>query len=103
MPEPLSKGDLMDAMDLHDIPAYMQSSFADYILEGTPTGGFLYAILTNDLKSACNKADDTNKHRIYEYVRFLFNVAPMNCWGSVENVTKWSEARKQERKAKRAD
>jgi len=82
-----------------NIPSYMIDGLLDYILEHCPAGSFLTAILCNDLRQACNKADETNKHLIWEYVYFLFNHAPMGCWGSEERVAEWLESGRKMREA----
>lgn len=71
------------------IPGYMHQGLVDYIVDGKPPGGFLIAVLTNDLKNACQAADDTNRHLIYHYVEFLWNHAPAACWGSLGRVKIW--------------
>lgn len=80
---------LLKKLEDTKIPRYMHHTLAYYIAEGKPTGHFLTAVLTNDLKEACNRADDDNKDRLYDYVFFLYNNAPSACWGSPENVAEW--------------
>jgi hypothetical protein len=60
-----------------------------YILEGLPVGDFLTALLTNDLKGTFQKADEENIKKIYQYVYFMWNHAPIGCWGSLEKVQEW--------------
>ena len=80
-------------MDHYGIPDYMQDGLSFYLSEGRPVGNFLTAVLTNNLKEACNRADDTNIRLLPNYVSFLYNQAPMNSWGSEERVTAWIEQR----------
>lgn len=80
---------LLRGMAQCHLPPHMHDGLLNYILTGRGTGHFLTAILTNDLKGACNRADDENQRRLYDYVFFLVNYAPMGCWGSVENVERW--------------
>lgn len=87
----MAKDRLLDALKGTKIPDYMHETLVAYILTGRPTGGFLYAILTNDLKQACGKADAANQQAIYDYVFFLVNNAPAVCWGSPERVDKWMD------------
>jgi len=79
------------ALEASKIPGYMHHALVSYITEGKPTGGFLNAVLCNDLKGACNKADEANQVALYDYVFFLFNDAPVACWGSPERVARWME------------
>jgi hypothetical protein len=71
------------------IPYHMQEGILNWIFEGVPTGHFLSAVLSNDLKEACKRADSMNSRLIYDYVYFLYNYAPMGCWGSEEKVAAW--------------
>ena len=86
---------LQAALEGTKIPDYMWTKLINYIVEGVPTGGFLHAILSNDLKRACNAADEANQLAIYDYVFFLHNNAPAACWGSPERVANWMEIAKQ--------
>lgn len=86
---------LHEALNESRIPDYMHTGLVDYITEGNPVGGFLHAILSNDLKRACNAADDNNQKVIYDYVLFLYNFAPAACWGSPERVEQWMKLMKE--------
>lgn len=84
------------------IPGYMQEGLVRYVVNHRPTGGFLTAVLSNDLKRACSSADDENKIKIWSYAFWLFNYAPQQCWGSPENVDAWLELGKKERERRAA-
>lgn len=73
------------------IPDYMIHSVIAYILEGRAVGHFLTAVFSNDLKEACNRADEENAKKIYNYVSFLYNNAPIGCWGSPDSFKRWLE------------
>jgi len=60
-----------------------------YVEQRVPTGSFLRAILENNLKEACMRADSENIKVIPIYVSWLFNEAPGICWGSPEKVKDW--------------
>jgi len=60
-----------------------------YINNKIPTGGFLHAVLSNDLAEACMRADSLNKHRLFEIVSYIYNNLPIDSWGSNEKVDKW--------------
>ena len=94
----MAKDRLLAALEGTKIPSYMWDGLVDYIVDGIPTGGFLRAILTNDLKAACYAADDANKGCIYDYVFFLVNHAPAACWGSPERVKHWGQVAQQIKK-----
>jgi hypothetical protein len=67
-----------------------------YIEHGIPPGHFLTAILSNDLREACERADDDHKHTLFEIVGWLYNEAPSPCWGSPDKFAAWIEARRPE-------
>jgi hypothetical protein len=75
----------------------VQAALLRYVLEGIPTGDFLRALLSNDLKETLARADDTSILAVRALVRWLYNEAPAPCWGSREAVTKWIEAARKER------
>ena len=60
-----------------------------YVNHQIPTGGFLQAVLENDLKEACARADDINRYRLFEIVQYCYNEIPSICWGTPEKVSKW--------------
>lgn len=64
-------------------------SLINYIENGTPTGGFLKAVLSNDLFGAYHRADGNNQNHVREIVRAIYNYAPADCHGSKEAYEKW--------------
>lgn len=74
------------------IPGHMHEGLKAYVMKGLPPGGFLTAVLSNDLKEACGKADSINRHAIFQWVQFLHNDAPALCWGSPDRVEAWIAA-----------
>jgi hypothetical protein len=81
--------------DYSQIPRHMMESMVRYMHDRIEPGGFLYAVVTNDLKGAVARADSTNIELIPVYVSFLYNEAPSECWGSNEKVGKWLSGREQ--------
>jgi hypothetical protein len=79
----------MKTMDDFRVPQHMQDGIAAYIKDGVPQGGFLTAVLTNNLKGACGAADEINRHHIWDIVNYLYNCAPYPCWGSQEKHDAW--------------
>lgn len=71
------------------IPPHMMAAMQRYVQEGVQPGSFLSAIISNDLKEACARADDINKDLIWEYAHWFYNHAPSSCWGSPENMENW--------------
>lgn len=71
------------------IPDYTMEALSRYIYEHIPTGGFLEAVLSNNLSEACGRADENNQRVLPELVAFLYNKAPGNCWGSPARYAAW--------------
>ena len=67
------------------IPEYTMESLREYLLEGTPVGGFLRAVLENDLFGAVGRADPENQAALPKIVALIYNVFP----GSSRNYEEW--------------
>lgn len=83
--------ELQDVLRISPIPARMHGGLIRYVAHHKEPGGFLTAVLENNLRRACAKADDENKYLLFDYVVFLHNRCPAACWGSEDAVTKWIE------------
>jgi len=83
----------LNEMASYGIPTHCREGLVKYIVYGVPTGGFLRAVLSNDLKETYATADDTNGHYVRNYVQFLYSVAPSACWGSPEKYEVWIKIR----------
>jgi hypothetical protein len=57
---------------------------------GIEPGGFLMAVLTNDLKEAMGRADAYNRASLFSIVSFCYNELPSPCWGSPDKVKVWA-------------
>ncbi len=77
------------SMTYDDLP--LKNALDRYIRAGECLGHFLSAVVSNDLKEACGRADDTNLPFIPLYVQYLYNEAPGACWGSKERMEAWHE------------
>ena len=75
------------------IPERMMESLQRYIEHKVPLGGFLTAVICNDLAEACKRADEENLENLPAFVAYLYNEAPSQCWGSEEKMNAWLEAR----------
>ncbi len=54
-----------------------------------PTGDFLRAVLSNDLREAIGRADDGNLDALIHIVAYCYNDIPGHCWGTPEAVEGW--------------
>ena len=75
----------------YGIPGYMQGGLIRYFENRVPPGGFLIAVLENDLVRAFDHADPQNQAAMHGYVMWLYNAAPgrPNGWGSPNAVREW--------------
>ena len=73
----------------HDAGLDYVGSLRLYVEHRVAPCGFLCAVLTNDLQGAFAKADDKNRQRMLEIVRYVYNELPSECWGSKEKVKTW--------------
>ena len=71
------------------IPEHMHNGLRLYVEEHIPTGSFLEAVISNNLRDAVAQADDKNIRNIPAFVNWLYNSAPGDCWGSPEAYAKW--------------
>lgn len=69
--------------------ASMKESLTRYVEKGTPTGGFLEALLSNDLFAAFARADEAGRTHMEELVRHIYWNVPSGCHGSTQKVTAW--------------
>lgn len=72
----------------------IKDSLNRYVNEKIPTGGFLYAVLANDLMMAFARADLENRNSMFEIVKYVHNNLPIDCYGSYEKVERWLNADK---------
>ena len=79
------------AIDYSGLPDGLRGGMQRYIEERIQPGDFLLAVLTNNLRTSLARADETNKPLLEGIVRWLYNNAPGDCWGSVANVHLWLE------------
>ncbi len=71
------------------LPVTLHAGLREYIAARRPVGGFLTAVLSNDLAEACKRADEDNRTRICDVLVFLHAYAPAPCWGSPDKVHAW--------------
>ena len=63
-------------------------------------GGFLVAVLSNDLADACARADDENAVTLAAIASYCRDSLPYGSWGSLEKVKAWDAAHRDLRQVK---
>lgn len=71
------------------INQWAKESIDLYVSERRDPGDFLTAVLSNDLREACARADDSERLNIHQTVQYCYNHIPAGCWGSRERVKSW--------------
>lgn len=71
------------------LPERLRPGLRGYLLDGHPVGGFLTALIENDLMTAAVKADPESLAALPALARFLYNDTPSSCWGSRTHREEW--------------
>lgn len=82
---------------MNKIPERMLSAIHAYIDGGVIPGGFLRAVICNNMREACCLADEENLQNLPAYVKYFYNNAPGICWGSKERMRAWVTAKEEAR------
>lgn len=78
-------------IDYSILPSSLRDGTRLWIENGIPPGGFLQAVIANNLVEAVGRADHKNIDLLREIVLFFYSQAPSDCWGSVQNLHDWSK------------
>lgn len=70
-------------------PPEIKDSLERYHVSGIPTGGFLRAVLENNLMDAVGRADGTNVRYLPGIASYVYNQLPTGSHGSVARVAEW--------------
>jgi len=76
---------------------YTKAGIDRFVIDGTPPGDFLWAVLTNNLAESFRRADMDNLANMREIVAYCWNHIPADCWGSPKKVEAWIEMKAKER------
>ena len=83
--------------EMNSCPENIKESIRAYV-QGRPTGGFLEAVLGNDLMEAVMRADAVNRECLPGILAFVWENVPGDMWGSPaavdDHLLKCREARK---------
>lgn len=81
----------MEDWKYENLPEHMRRGVALYIEHGVEPGSFLYWILCNNFVEAARRADNINQLFLFHWAHWLYNYAPIPCWGNEEKVNAWIE------------
>ena len=71
------------------VPHLTIESLDRYLQDRIPTGSFLHAVLSNDLRESFGRADSFNTAALGEIVKLCYWDIPGCAWGSPEDVRSW--------------
>ena len=66
-----------------------EQSLRRYLDHRISPGGFLTAVLSNDLLEAMQYADRESREELFAIVCWLVRYFPSGCWGSPQRVHAW--------------
>ena len=66
-----------------------QEAIFNYLVYGWEPGGFLTAVMANDLHRAATVADVENVKRLAHVARFVVYALPHGCYGNYDQVKTW--------------
>lgn len=70
--------------DGYNIPEHTKDALVRYYIDGYMPGGFLTAVLCNNLMGAVSAADSHNLRALKDICTFVYNDMPANTWGSAK-------------------
>lgn len=79
----------LDDIRYEDLPESLQEGMRRYIEHGIRPGGFLAAVLENNLCQAFWHADRENLPQLRKIVDWCNEELPCVCWGSEKRVDEW--------------
>jgi hypothetical protein len=81
------------------IPERIRQALDRYHNDGILPGGFLRAVLTNDLFGVIRHADPDSYAALREIASYVYNELPSKCHGSEKKMLAWSDEKRAERLA----
>lgn len=94
----MTEDDLKEMISEHnqlnpDIPIRedVKESLTNWAVKGWVPGGFLLAVLENNLMEAMGRADSYNRATIFQICTFIYNELPHDCHGNPEKVQLWHD------------
>lgn len=71
------------------IPPGLLEGLRMYLEDGIETGGFMRAVLENDLKGVIKRASPDSLRALPLLINVLLGYVPLKAWGSPEAVAAW--------------
>jgi hypothetical protein len=71
------------------VPSIVKGALQRYLCDRIAPGGFLRAVLENDLLTAVMSADSISRETLPEIVNYVYLNVPRDAWGSPARVKDW--------------
>jgi len=81
----------IEALPESGVPEHMHDGVINYLRHGLPPGGFLTAVMENDLVGAFARADQKNAAAMQEWAAYLYAYVPVGARGK-GSVELWCAA-----------
>ena len=78
------------------IPRHIKTAIDGYVDHGRSIGGFVFAVLCNDLFEAVARADEYSRLCLDDICKYIFNFTSPSCWGSKKKVVDWLKLHKED-------
>ncbi len=83
--------ELASSLRNNNVSEHLHEGLVSWVRTGRPVGGFLTAVLENDLREAVFRADIDNLSNLRELCIWLHNYTPSPCHGSFETAAAWQK------------
>lgn len=80
------------------IPQTTKETIDRFVQYGCNPGGFVTAVLENNLMEAVGRADSENLENLQDICSYIYNKIPGNCWGSTSKIIEWQKLKQEEKK-----
>lgn len=77
---------------IQNLPSHIRYGMFRWIEYGNVPGDFLCMVILNNLTGAFQKADNTNRDKMFEIASFMYSDAPSQCRGSQKMMDEWCES-----------
>jgi len=93
----ITKENAQHVFEEYGVPHHCRDGLYRYLFEKVSPGGFLCAVLANDLTEALRLGDEINISAIQNYVEFMYwelpaRDVPNAPWGSYVAVERWLDS-----------
>lgn len=77
------------AIKYNSLPSTLRGGIQRYVDDRIRPGGFLDALLANDLKGTVMRADEQTRSELQDILFWCMENLPGPCWGGRKEVEKW--------------